>query len=84
MTDCPISTTPTDGYLSVAGKLWRASQANREERAERQKLVEAMRELNSAHLRDIGYIREEILDAGNSRSASDQPSVRAKIIEMTF
>lgn len=84
MTDCPISTTPTDGYLPVAGKLWRAFQANREERAERQKLGEALRELNSAHLRDIGFFREDILDTGNSRSASNQHSGRAEIIEMTF
>ncbi len=84
MTDYPTSTTPTDGYLIIAGKLWRTFQAYREERMERQKLGEALRELNSAHLRDIGYIREDILDAGNSTSASKQCGSRIEILDMTF
>ena len=84
MTDYPSSTIPTDGYLAITGKLWRAFQAKRAERAERHKLGKALREFNSAHLRDIGYVREDILDTGNSRSASDQAGCRAGIIKTTF
>ena len=61
MTDYPTSTTLTDAYLPIAGKLWRAFQANRHARAERHKRNEALRELNSAQLRDIGYIRDQTL-----------------------
>jgi len=72
MTDCSTSTTSTDGYLFVAGKLWRAFQATRQERALRQKQGEALRDLNSAQLRDIGYIRDEMLESHHDLSASNR------------
>lgn len=64
MTEYPISATLTGRYLSVAGKLWRDFQTNRQARAERHKRNEALRELNSAGLRDIGYVRDEKLEIG--------------------
>ncbi|WP_424832992.1 hypothetical protein [Ruegeria sp.] len=84
MVDYPTSPASADGYRFIAGKLWRTFQAYREERVKRQKLDEALRELNSAHLRDIGYIREGVLDAGNSQSESKQPGSRIEIFDMTF
>ncbi|NDW45275.1 hypothetical protein [Ruegeria sp. PrR005] len=64
MTDYPISATRTGGYLSIAGKLWRDFQTNRKALVERRKRNEALRELNSAELRDIGYVKDEKLEIG--------------------
>lgn len=58
MTDYPISTASPGGYLFTVGKLWRSLQAKRRKRVERLKLGAALRDLNTAQLRDIGYIRE--------------------------
>lgn len=84
MTDNPMSTSPTDGRFFNVSKLWRAFQANLKENAERRKLGEALRDLNSAQLRDIGFVRDETLDADNSGNTSSRSIDRAKIIDMTF
>ncbi|MBD3664522.1 hypothetical protein [Sulfitobacter aestuariivivens] len=84
MTDYPMSTSPTDGYFFKVGKLWRAFQANRKKSAERQKLGEPLRNLNSNQLRDIGFVRDEILDNVNSGNTSCPSIGRGNTIDMTF
>ncbi len=58
MTHYPNSIASTDGYLFIIGKVWRSFQAKRQARAERRKLGAALCDLNTAQLRDVGYIRE--------------------------
>ncbi len=79
-----ISSMLKGGYLVRAGKLYHAFKAKRQARAEHRKQIAVLRDLSSVHLRDIGYIRDDILDPGSSGDASDPRNGRAALIEMTF
>lgn len=84
MTDYPMSTSPTDGHFFRVGKLWRAFHANRKQSVERQKLGEALRGLNSNQLRDIGFVRNDILDTDNPGSPPGPSISLGTTINMTF
>ena len=58
MADCDISSVQTISYQSWAVTLWRNFRVWRADRAGRLRRKEALRELNAAQLRDIGFVSD--------------------------